>query len=139
MQRDGPAKRGARDAPTREADEERARRKGRRGKGGGRGATEGVGGGDMGARRRVRGVAARRATRRAPLPLSRLAKIKTSVQILQIYREFRQGCMLFLECRAAVCQFAAEIDTNFTQVLLVRVRKTHAGFVAGVAGFAASA
>jgi len=66
MQRDGPAKRGARDAPTREADEERARRKGRRGKGGGRGATEGVGGEDMGARRRVRGVAARRATPARP-------------------------------------------------------------------------
>ena len=69
MQRDGPAKRGARDAPTREADEERARRKGRRGKGGGRGATEGVGGGDMGARRRVRGVTARRAKRGARLYL----------------------------------------------------------------------
>ena len=49
----------------------------------------------------------------------------------------RQGA-LFLECRAAACQFAAEIDTNFTQVLSVRARKLHAGFVADVAGFAAS-
>ena len=63
----GPVKRGAPDTPTREADEERARRKGRRGKGGGPGrqrvsevGTCGRGGG-CGASRR------RRATRRAPL------------------------------------------------------------------------
>ena len=87
----------------------------------------------MRARRRVRGVtaAAGHAAR-----ASKLAKI--IVQILQIYREFRQGD-LFSECRVAACKFAVEIDKNFTQVLSVRARKTHAGFVAGVAGFAASA
>ena len=84
-----------------------------------------------------RGVTARRATRLAPL--NWLHKNKISVQVLQILPRVSPGVhAFFLECRAAACQFATEIDTNFTQVLSVKARKLHAGFVANVAGFAAS-